>query len=171
MRLHRIASLTSFALLALVHGCDSGVVIANRSGTVKDDYVEEPISDRSKRYENALQVSNVLLNKLRSAEYHAIYLDFFDSRLKAILDEPKFIAMMKQVEADFGPIKRYKPMQWGFVPRKENGENILYSVKIVEHEKRMMKYFFVFADDGKYQKLIGFHAKPRAGVSAPGELV
>jgi len=62
-------------------------------------------------------------------------------------------------------------MQWGYVLRKVNGENILYSVKIVEHEKGTMKYFFVFADDGKYQKMIGFRAKPRAGVTAPGQLV
>ena len=165
-----IASIMSVALLLSSSGCDSEVVIANRSGTVNDDYVEEPISERSRKYENALLVSNAVLDKVRGAEYQTIYRELFDPRLKSILDEPKFSGMMKQIETHFGPIKRYKPMQWGFVPRKEGGENLVYSVKIVEHEKGMMRYLFVFADDGKYQKLLGFHAKPRTGVTAPGQL-
>jgi hypothetical protein len=170
MRLRSIASVTCLFLLALVAGCDGGVVIANRSGTVNDDYVEEPISNRSKRYENALLVSNAVIDKLRSAEYHAIHQEFFDPQFQATLDEPKFIAMMKQVELHLGPIKRYKPMQWGFVPRQEAGKNILYSTKIVEHEKGMMNYFFVFTDDGKYQKLAGIHARVRTGTTLPGQL-
>jgi hypothetical protein len=170
MQLRIVASAISVALLLVGSGCDGEVVIANRSGTVKDDYLEEPISERSKKYENALLVSNAVLDKVRSGEYETIYKEFFDPRLRSILDEPKFTAMMKQIEAHFGPMTRYKPMQWGFVPRKEAGEKLLYSVKIVEHEKGAMRCLFVFADDGKYQRVLGFYAKPRTGVAAPGEL-
>jgi hypothetical protein len=170
MLLRLIASVSFCTLLVLNSACDSQLVIVDRSGTLDDDYVEEPISARSKKYENALLVSNAVLDKARGGEYRTIYDEFFDARLKSILDEPKFAAMMKQIEGHVGPIKRYKPMQWGFIPRNEAGEKFLYSVKIVEHERGMIRYLFVFADDGHYGKLVGFHAKLRTGIAAPGEL-
>ena len=129
MRLRVTVCAIALAFLVLAVGCDSQVVIASRSGTLDDDYVEEPISG-----------------------------------------EAKFIGMIKQIESHVGPIKQYKPMQWRFVPGSDSGEKFLSSVKIVEHEKAMLRYVFVFADDGKYSRLVGFHAKPRTGVAPPGQL-
>lgn len=61
-------------------------------------------------------------------------------------------------------------MQWGFVPAEENGMDLLFSYKIIEHEKGTLNYAFVFEDDGEYKKLVGVIIKPRNGPRKPNEL-
>jgi hypothetical protein len=61
-------------------------------------------------------------------------------------------------------------MQWSFAPRAERGQPILDSSKIVEYERGMVRFMFVFRDDGKYEKIAGLHTRERHGVAEPGQL-
>jgi hypothetical protein len=61
-------------------------------------------------------------------------------------------------------------MQWNFSTGKDKDLDLLYSVKIAEHEKTMMKYIFVFERDKPYINIVGFSVKQRQGVSTPGQL-
>jgi len=106
---------------------------------------------------------------LKVREYDSIYDNDFDRQLKNMISKEQFRSLMKQVEAMFGSVKRYKKMQWGFYIKELDGKKILHSVKIVEFEKGMAKILFQFNNDGLYQKPIGFYIKERKGVSPPGE--
>ena len=77
---------------------------------------------------------------------------------------------MTRVKEDVGSLKVYKPMQWNFSSGEDQGLDLLYSVKIAEHEKTMMKYIFVFDRDKPYINIVGIFVKPRQGVSTPGQL-
>lgn len=156
--------LTIFVLVA----CDAKINISNRSGSLDDDYVAEPLSGRSKKYENALNVSNDVIDKIISRNFDSIYSDIFDAQLKSDLDKKKFTSSIAKLESVFGNIKEYKKLQWGFFSGEEDGRKFLYSKKIVEYEKGMVKYLFVFNDDGKYRRIVGLHVEERKGVTPPG---
>ncbi len=43
-----------------LNACEVTIDANNRSGTIEDDYVAEPLSDMSRKYEHALKISNTL---------------------------------------------------------------------------------------------------------------
>jgi hypothetical protein len=156
------------SILFFLFSCDARMHISEQSGSADDDYVEEPLSNRSKKYENALNVSNDVLDKIISQDYDSIYDDIFDPQLKTELDKQEFLTLMTGIIEAFGNVKTYKKSQWGFFTGEENGQQLLYSKKIVECENSMVKFLFVFNNDGKYQKIVGLHAREREGVTPPG---
>jgi hypothetical protein len=164
------ASLPHFFACALIVGCGVQVSVGERSGTVGDDNVEDPLTRTAQKYEHALLVSNSTLDKLRARDYHAIYQEVFDAPMKADMDEAGVAAMDQDIAKHFGSMKGYKPLQWSFAPAVEGGQAILYSSKIVEYERGMVRFTFVFKDDGKYEKLVGLHTRERHGVAQPGQL-
>jgi len=104
----------SFLLLGLIFmllACDQSLNISNRSGSIDDDYIAEPLSEISVKYENALKISNAVIEKLKVREYDSIYDNDFDRQLKNMISKEQFRSLMKQVEAMFGSVKRYKKMQ------------------------------------------------------------
>jgi hypothetical protein len=90
--------------------------------------------------------------------------------MKAQMTSKEFKKFMIQVKEDVGPLKTYKPTQWNFSSGKDKGLDLLYSVKLAEHENTMMKYIFVFEKDKPYINIVGFSVKRRQGVSTPGQL-
>lgn len=122
-----------------------------------------------KKYERALEVSNAIVRRMSAKEYEAIYDDYFLPELRSIVPKNEFMNSMRRFDSDFGPIVDYKPDQWGFTVRKENGRKVLYSTKIVRREKGFVKYHFVF-QPGSYENLSGFYFKERTAVAAPGQL-
>lgn len=142
--------------------------INNRSGTLDDDYVAEPLSKLSKKYENALKVSNEILVKIKAKNYSSIYDVYFDEKLKTMLSKERFETQMLNLEGEYGDLVRFKKMQWGFFTTEENGETFLCSKKIVEHQRTMLKYLFVFRNDGDFYKIVGIQIRERKGVQPPG---
>ena len=169
MKIRCIAAVFCLVLSGAIGGCDFRTTVSSRSGTVTDDYVEEPLASGAKKYENALKVSNAILDGLRSGRARAIHAEYFDPRLRQSFSEAEFIAFLEKINSYVGPLKQYKRMQWGFAPREEGGDKRLISTKIVEHERGMAPYHFVFEDDGKYEKLIALRIKERTGVAEPGQ--
>lgn len=152
----------------LLYGCDSPFSISYRSGSLDDDYIAEPLSDRSAKYEKALNISNQFIERSSTQDYNGIYDELFADSLANQVSKESYLAMMAGVEKTFGQIVHYKPLQWGFFSCSDNDQSYLCSVKIVEHEKGMAKYLFIFVDDGEYKKLSGLKVKKRNGVSPPG---
>jgi hypothetical protein len=152
-----------------VTACEFGVSANSRSGTFDDDYVAEPLSSISKKYENALVVSNSIVDYMKEGDTSSIYSDLFSDELKNLITREEFEKLFGQIIAAKGRIIKFKDMQWGFISGKEDGREFLGSVKIVEHEQGMMKYLFVFNDDGKFSKITGLQFKERDKVSPPGQ--
>ena len=159
-----------FCILALLWSCGGKFTSfsTHRSGPISDDYVEEPLSDKATRYAHALEVSNAILQKLQTHDSHAVYVERVDSLMKSDVPEATFAGWIKTIDERFGALKSFKPMQWGFKVWSENGRDLVISTKLVEHERGMVRYHFLFADDGKYETLIGFYMYERVGVAPPG---
>jgi hypothetical protein len=157
-------------IIALIPSCggNTHVESTHRSGTVKDDYVEESLSVEAKRYEHALEVSNGILQQLQAHESHAVYAERVDALMKSDVPEAMFDGWLREIDEHFGAIKSFKPMQWGFKVWSQNGKDLVCSTKLVEHERGTVRYHFVFWDDGKYEKLVSFYMYERHGVAPPG---
>ncbi len=184
----------SFAVLSAVTltACNYDTRASGRSGTYQDDYLENPIDKEFVQYENALAVSNEILDLMKAGDSKKIADDYVLEELKLLLTEDQIDKMIKGAEAKYGKIVSYKPMQWGFEPRVENGKRdksefnkiiaekygnkkaakkipILFSVKIVEHEKGLVNYWFQFPSDGKYEKVLGIFYKEKKGTRNVGQ--
>jgi hypothetical protein len=164
----RFSAATLLLLAPLLGGCGDKQPMSYRSGTVTDDYVEGPLMDDVKGYENALRVSNSVLDMLKAGDAKGVYELYIDPRLQQKATAEQFAMPIQVTIKKFGPIQQYKPMQWGFAHAKADGLTILYVTKLVEHERGMLRYHFQFEDDGKYAKLIGIDVKARKGVAPPG---
>ena len=132
------------------------------------DYVEEPLGKLSERFENALNVSNTLIEKMKADDIDSIYKDLFSEDLRRKVSLEDFRGLINKIMTAKGKVVRYRKMQWGFTSTIEEGVNFIGSTKIVEHQKGMIKYLFVFHNDGKYDRIEGFHFNERKGVSPPG---
>lgn len=157
-------------IVAMVASCGGSMQVssAHRSGTVGDDYVEEPLSAKAMRYEHALEVSNAILERLQARDIHAVYVERVDPLMKADVPEATFEGLFQTIEGRFGAQKSFKPMQWGFKVWSQGGKDLVISTKLVEHERGMVRYHFLFADDGKYEMLLAFYMYERKGVAPPG---
>lgn len=155
-------------LSLLLVGCDVSLNFSNRSGTLEDDYVAEPLSDNSLKYERALEISNNIIQLIKDIKYQAAYNKYFSNALKAQISADVFVDHMNRVQSTAGVLTDFKPMQWGFFTGKDKGMHLLYSVKIAKHKQSMMKYLFVFNHDGDFGEIVGFNVKVRGVVPPPG---
>ena len=156
-------------LLASLFGCDFSGAISTRSGTLDNDYVEEPLSGNVEKFGTALVTSNNILHLMSQSKFNDIYRIYFSESMKSQMSKAQFRKLMDQIRQGAGPLKGYKEMQWNFFNGSDQGIDLLYSVKISEHEKTMMKYLFVFEKDRPYINLVGFFAKEYEGVTNPGQ--
>jgi len=146
-------------VLALIAACDTGMSTFNNSSSGDNDYFEEPLSERSEKYANALETSNAFVEALAAGEPEAAY-KLLDSRLQASLPSEQFNALSDQIVGTFGPFKEYKKMQWGF-GKNSKLENIVISIKIVVHEDTETFYILNFEDNGRYRRIIAFNIVPK----------
>ncbi len=157
-------------LVMIITGCDASLVTGNRSGSVDDDYIEEPIGQFSLQYENALATSNEIVDLLIQKNYKKIHTEYVHQEAKDILSEDVLADLQAKLSSKVGEIKKYKKMQWGFLPATEKGKKLLVSFKIVEHDKLMFNYAFVFEDDGKYKRIVGLQINERKGPRFPNNI-
>jgi len=155
-------------VLLFLSACEISLDVGNRSGTIKDDYIEEPLSKNSIKYEAAHQTSNEILNYLQTRNFEKIAQNHVSSEVKQQLNPKNLELLSEQAVHATGKIKNYKKMQWGFVPKEVEGSELLYSIKVVEHEKVKLNYFFVFKKDSDYKKVVGIYIKHIAGARPPG---
>ncbi len=172
--------------------CNYDTRASGRSGTYQDDYLENPINEEFIQYKNALTVSNEILDLMKAGDSKTIADNYVLEELKPLLTEEEINKVIVGAEKKYGKIVSYKPMQWGFEPRVENGKRdksefnkiiaekygnkkagkkipILFSVKIVEHEKGLVNYWFQFPSDGKYEKVLGIFYKEKKGTRNVGQ--
>jgi hypothetical protein len=164
----RSLALASLLLLSSA-GCEVRFDAAHRSGTVSDDYVGEPLTKDVKKYEHALEVCNEFVRRLKKGEYDSIHAELCAESFQKAVGEHGIETIDRDAVACAGAMKSYKPLQWGFATRVELDRKFLYSVKIVEYERRKIRFTFVFDDDGKYDKLVGVHMRAWDGPRAPGQ--
>ncbi|MBK7643072.1 MAG: hypothetical protein IPJ19_08470 [Planctomycetes bacterium] len=165
----RLVTVSLFLLAPFLGGCGGGGADALRSGPETDDYIEEPLREEVKPYENALRVSNQVLDLLKTGDSKTVYEKYLDPRLQAKAPAEQFAKPVEATLKAYGPMKEYKPLQWGFVHgTTPEGMKTIYVTKIVQHERGMLRYHFLFEDDGKYAQLIGIEVKARKGVGPPG---
>ncbi len=190
----KLVAVVMVAILTLsgITACNYDTRSSGRSGTYQDDYLENPINEDFLQYENALMTSNQVLDLMIAKDAKKIADDYVLEEIKPLLTEADIAKVIKEAEAKYGKIVGYKPMQWGFEPRVENGKRdktefnkiiaekygdkkagkkipILFSVKIVEHENALVNYWFQFPADGEYTKLLGVFYKEKVGTRNVGQ--
>jgi len=149
-------------------GCDLSFGTSVRSGTTEDDYVEEPLSDGVKKFEQALITSNAVLELISKSKHQEIFANYFSDDSKSNFARSDLTTLLNQLDQGAGKLVDFKKLQWGFFNGKEKGIDYLYSVKIAEHEKTMIRYLFVFEKDKPYTHLAGLFMKVREGTLPPG---
>lgn len=160
-----------FALLLIcISGCDVDFNASIRSGNVDDDYVEEPLSAFSKKYANALKVSNQAVKSIKNKDYDFLYNTVLSEDLRGLVTKEALEQGIEQTLTKFGEIKEYKEMQWHFIPKDEEIGPVVYSVKIVKHENVDVNYVFVFRNDGEFKNIIAIHSLVKTGVVPPGQI-
>lgn len=171
----------------MLSGCNFDTREAGRSGTYQDDNKENPIREDFLVYKPALETSNKVLDLMKAGDSQTIANQYVLDEIKPLLTEKDIKGVIKKAEAKYGKIVSYKPMQWGFEPKVENGKRdksefnrilaekygdgkkaakkipVVFSVKVVQHEKALVNYWFQFPDDMKYDKLLGIFYKEKKG--------
>jgi len=145
-------------------------VLAVRSGNTENDNIEEPLGKLSVKYENALNISNAIIESLIKKDYNKITSNYIQNGYTDQLSASNIQEVMDKAKQSIGDIESYKTMQWGFVSKKVNGNKLLYSIKIMKHQNALVHYLFVFKDDGQYNGIIGFHIKARTGIRKTNEI-
>lgn len=154
-------------------GCDKVVKSfddSSRSGTVANDDVEAPLSDKAKQYENALKLSNDFLALWARKDFQTIHDTMVDPEVKEQISVAKLADIYKNVEETYGALVSYKTGQWAFEPKKAKKQQFLFSIKAVTHEKRKLNYLFEFVLDGEYKQLAGFYVREKPALRAPGQI-
>lgn len=131
-----------------------------RSGTEDNDDIEEPLKDNVKQYEACLINSNKILDLIKQRNKEKIYTLYVSDNMKKEVSREKFDSILNSIEENAGKILSYKPMQWFFIVRSDEGFTGVACIKLVHCEKATVYYQFVFNNDDM-TKLIGLGAKPK----------
>ena len=163
-----------FLAISLLLGCDKVIDSFKeslRSGSIAYDDVEAPLSEKAKKYKNALNLSNDFLRLWQKKDFEKIYQTMIDPEVKDLLRVEKLADIYKNVNNTYGDFVGYKPSQWAFEPKKAKKQYFLFSIKRITHKKRKLNYIFQFVLDGEYKKLAGFYVREKPALRAPGQLI
>ena len=154
----------------MLTGCSGEVTYSEKSGTESDDYIEEPLTETASIYSEALETSNHFLDLVIAGESGLAHKLYINDGLKSVLEADDIKRLFYPDNPDFtGNIKSYKRYQWSFFIEQRSSGDRLHSVKIVEHDKRMKKYDFVFEVNKGFKSIVGFYGSLKKDVSPPGE--
>ena len=131
-----------------------------RSGTAENEDVEEPLNDNVKPYEECLKNSNMILYLIKEGNLQQIYSRYASDDLKKDVSQENFLSILTSIGQKSGEIISYKPMQWSFIIRAENGFTGIACIKLVHCERSVVYYQFVF-NKNDMTKLIGFGVQPK----------
>ncbi|MBS9777356.1 MAG: hypothetical protein KGV50_01205 [Gammaproteobacteria bacterium] len=158
---------------SIISGCDNVIdsfESSSRSGTVANDDVEAPLSDKAKKYENALVISNKFMELWINKDFKTIHSSLIDPEVQEQLSEVKLADIYSNVEKTYGKLESYKVGQWAFEPKKAKKQHFLFSIKVVTHKNKKLNYLFEFVLDGEYKKLAGFYVREKPTFRAPGQI-
>ncbi|MDF1821048.1 MAG: hypothetical protein P1U64_05735 [Alcanivoracaceae bacterium] len=158
------------AILLLTHvaACDFSFGITGRSGSESDDYIAEPLGDRFKKYAKVLEASNATIEAIQERDAENLYHNIAGELMKELVTYGDLEALIESIHDGAGQLTDYKPMQWHFFGGSENGIDLIYSVKIAEHQAGMVNYLLVFEGGIDRPKLYGIFLKDREGPLIPG---
>ncbi|MEL7187722.1 MAG: hypothetical protein AAFN50_15005 [Pseudomonadota bacterium] len=137
---------------------------SGNSSSGDNDYFEEPLSSIVEKYDPALQSSNMFVSRFRDDQIKALH-DSLSAPLKEAVSIEEIRALHDKIINGAGEISEFLPQQWAFRSGVEDGHDVIYSTKIVVHEKTELFYILVFLDDGKYERIHGIKIENRY----PGE--
>ena len=155
---------------AILMSCEPKMTMTNNSSHGENDYFEEPLSDVSKKFAVALESSNGFVELLIDGDYSALTARAAEP-LSTQINEERIKEVVEATFAELGPPLEYKPMQWSFTTRTESGRDVVYSTKIVVHEKTQAYYHFRFDANGDQKKYELFHISGRRGSERIGTAV
>ena len=156
-----------FLLFISILGCDVSFKRAHRSGTLMNDYIEEPVPEK---YEKYLESTNFFMDAYATKQFDFVVENYLDPEFRPELRKEDLESLSGYIDKHAGLYRSYLKGQWGFVPENREGVKMLHSVKIVEHERATMHYIITFSQNSKNHKVIGLTIKERKGVRAPEEL-
>ncbi len=160
-------------IVSTLTGCDKVIDTfeeSSRSGTVINDDVEAPLSDKAKQYEKALDLSNEFLVLWQKKDFQTIHNQLVASEMQSQLSVEKLADIDSHVEEVYGKLVSFKKGQWAFEPKRAKKQYFLFSLKSVTHEKAKLNYLFQFVLDNKYEKLVGFYVREKPTFRAPGQI-
>ena len=148
------------AVLCLVvfSACEFSYSVNSSGGG--SDYFEEPLSSSVEKYAPALELSNQFLNGIKRERVDEIY-GTLSEDLKNVVSIDDAHSTLGHINDLGGKIVEFLPGQWAFRSGEEDGVDVIYSGKIVKHEKREYVYVFEFIEDGSYDRINGFRMLPR----------
>ncbi len=142
----------------MLSGCEFS--FSGNSSSGDNDYFEEPLSDIVEKYGPALESSNKFVSRFRDAQIDALHADFTDSLKESIsIDDTR--ALHDTVIDAAGQMTEFLPQQWAFKTGEKDGQDVLFSTKIVVHESGELFYVLMFMNDGKYDKVQGIKINTR----------
>jgi hypothetical protein len=154
------------ALLWLV-GCDVNTIKVKRSGSINNDFVEDPMPSD---YQEIILTSNAILDLLKKGDFKTINTNFVHATARETISESELTNIFGKLENQVGEIDMYLTSQWGIRPKTKDGVLYTYSIKIVKHQHADMNYFFVFDTALSDSQIIGLYFKEKNGVRSPSEL-
>ena len=166
--LRRLPHLVLLAVLLFPVGCRIQLTDPTvQSGTVYDDYLEEPLTEGVQKYEQALLTSNGAVELIASGDYALLRERYFADNLVASTTDESIAQMIEKLMVTVGPFVGYKVMQWSFTVTEEKGRKLLISQKILEFEKTLMYLRFAFFLESDYERFAGFHFEQRNRAVVP----
>ena len=158
---------TVLIVLLCLFGCDVNTVKVKRSGSIDNDFVEDPIPDD---YKKVILTSNLIIDLLKKSDFKTINTHFVHETARETITESELANIFDQLEKQIGAIDIYLTSQWGIRPKSRDGVLYTYSVKIVKHQNAYMNYFFVFDLALSDSEIVGLYFKKKNGIRSPSEL-
>lgn len=150
----------------LISGCSNPFLnVGGASGSLDDNYVEEPLESPFDKYASILDASNMAMIFLKEEKPESLYRELFSDHLSSKLTAEDFSANIDGFIRQAGEISEFKNLQWAFFPKEDDGKHILRSIKIGKHENAYVAYVFVFSEEDEYKKIFQFQVIPLEGKS------
>ena len=164
---------TLFILLLaplFLQACDNDLVIINNSYLGGEEYVDEPLSNTSIKYKAHLLHSNRLINYVRTGDAGKIYAAA-SSEFRNDNERDSITNILGYIDAHLGNVVEFKDQQWSFATTKSSGVSVVYSSKIVFHEKGEAIYHFGYVDKEPIEGYFVFHVNTRHEGEDIGDVV
>jgi len=155
-----LVNIPLFVCLSLQVACESSVIETIASGSDKDEYVEEGLSEKAERYERELILSNAAIEYISKGQYEEFY-SLGDVNFQRSTDLERVRSLLQQIENDLGRITEYKKNQWAFTVRIQEGLSCVYSTKNVLQGGKQVYYHFQFALNGESLGISAFWVDPK----------
>lgn len=148
-------NITLIVMMLALMGCEVNFNMNARSGSLKEDYIGEPLTERVIEYATALQGANLFLDSIIIKDYSTAY-GLFGEGLTKNMSEEEFKIFITKDDGILGEINEYLKDQWAFNNVTHEGERYIQLTKIVKFNEYTLNYIFSFPYGSEYKKFAGF---------------